>query len=46
MVALGYDWGGASISSILVFEWIRRKDPIFDKELRDFLITDTPITHG
>ena len=29
----------------MVLEWIRRRDPTFDKELRDFLFTDTPITH-
>jgi hypothetical protein len=29
-----------------VLEWIRRRDPTFDKELRDFLFTDKPIAHG
>jgi len=29
----------------MVLEWIRRKDPAFNKELKDFLFTDTPITH-
>ena len=29
----------------MVLEWIRRKDPTFDKELKDFLFTDKPITH-
>ena len=29
----------------MVLEWIRRKDPRFDHELRDFLFTDKPITH-
>jgi ferritin-like protein len=29
----------------MVLEWIRRKDPAFDKELRDFLFTDKPIAH-
>ncbi len=29
----------------MVLEWIRRKDPTFDKELRDFLFTDRPIAH-
>src|SRR6056300_1640944 len=28
----------------MVLEWIRRRDPSFDKELRDFLFTDKPIT--
>jgi ferritin-like protein len=30
----------------MVLEWIRRKDPTFDKELKDFLFTDKPIAHG
>lgn len=29
----------------MVLEWIRRRDPTLDKELRDFLFTDKPITH-
>lgn len=29
----------------MVLEWIRRKDPEFDKELREYLFTDTPIVH-
>jgi ferritin-like protein len=29
----------------MVLEWIRRRDPTFDKELRDPLFTDKPITH-
>jgi len=29
----------------MVLEWIRRQDPTFDKELRDFLFTDKSITH-
>lgn len=29
----------------MVLEWIRRKDPTFDKELRDFLFTEKPLTH-
>ena len=29
----------------MVLEWIRRKDPTFDKELKDFLYTDKPLTH-
>ncbi len=27
----------------MVLEWIRRKDPTFDKELKDYLFTDKPI---
>jgi len=33
----------------MVLEWIRRHDPRFDKELRDYLFTDKPIVdqeHG
>jgi ferritin-like protein len=29
----------------MVLEWIRRKDPTFEKELKDFLFTDKPIAH-
>ena len=28
-----------------VLEWIRRQDPSFDKELKDYLFTDTEIAH-
>ena len=29
----------------MVLEWIRRKDPAFDRELKDYLLTDKPIAH-
>jgi ferritin-like protein len=29
----------------MVLEWIRRKDPAFDHELRDFLFTEKQIAH-
>ncbi len=29
----------------MVIEWIRRQDPTFDSELRDYLFTDKPIAH-
>ena len=29
----------------MVLEWIRRQDPAFDHELKDFLFTDKPLTH-
>ncbi len=29
----------------MVLEWIRRKDPTFEKELKNFLFTDKPIAH-
>ena len=28
----------------MVMEWIRRKDPAFDKELKDYLFTEKPIS--
>ena len=31
----------------MVLEWIRRHDPAFDKELKDYLFSDRPIiAHG
>lgn len=29
----------------MVLEWIRRRDPVLDKELREALFTDKPIVH-
>ncbi|MBC9071135.1 ferritin [Thauera sp. CAU 1555] len=29
----------------MVLEWIRRRDPSFDKELRDWLFTDKSLDH-
>jgi len=29
----------------MVLEWIRRRDPTFDKELRDYLFTDKKLGH-
>ena len=29
----------------MVLEWIRRRDPTFSAELKDFLFTDKPLTH-
>ncbi len=29
----------------MVLEWIRRKDPAMDKELKDYLFTDKEIAH-
>jgi ferritin-like protein len=28
----------------MVLEWIRRKDPVFSHEMKDYLFTDKPIT--
>jgi len=28
----------------MTLEWIRRRDPVFDKYLKEFLFTDEPIT--
>jgi ferritin-like protein len=30
----------------MLLEWIRRKDPIFSMEMRDYLVTDKPIAHN
>lgn len=30
----------------MTLEWIRRRDPRMDKELKDYLFTDKPIAHG
>ena len=30
----------------MVLEWIRRKDPVMDKELKDYLFTDKEIAHA
>lgn len=29
----------------MVMEWIRRRDPMFDKQLRDYLFTDKKLGH-
>ena len=29
----------------MVLEWIRRNDPAFSRELKDYLFTDKPIAH-
>ena len=29
----------------MVLEWIRRKDPVLDKELKDYLFTEKSIAH-
>ena len=30
----------------MVLEWIRRRDPVMDQELKDYLFTDKPIAHS
>ena len=30
----------------MVLEWIRRRDPAFDKELKDYLFTEKEIAHS
>lgn len=30
----------------MVLEWIRRRDGVLSKELKEFLFSDKPITHG
>jgi hypothetical protein len=29
----------------MVLEWIRRRDPAFERELSDYMFTDEPIAH-
>ncbi len=29
----------------MILEWIRRQDPAFDHELKDYLFTEKPIAH-
>jgi ferritin-like protein len=29
----------------MVLEWIRRKDPVFSRQLKDYLFTEKPIAH-
>ena len=29
----------------MVLEWIRRKDPAFSKQMKDYLFTEKPIAH-
>ena len=29
----------------MILEWIRRKDPTFSKELKDYLFTEKPLAH-
>ena len=29
----------------MLLEWIRRQDPTFEKELKDYLFTEDPIAH-
>jgi len=30
----------------MILEWIRRNDPAFNKELKDYLFTEKPIAHN
>jgi ferritin-like protein len=29
----------------MVMEWIRRRDPVFSAEMKEYLFTDKPLTH-
>lgn len=42
---LGHNRDEEKEHAAMILEWIRRRDPAFDKELRDYLFTDKPITH-
>ncbi|MBU0620666.1 MAG: ferritin [Gammaproteobacteria bacterium] len=30
----------------MLLEWIRRRDPIISKEMKDYLFTDKPVAHN
>lgn len=30
----------------MLFEWIRRQDPVFEKEMKDWLFSSKPFRHG
>jgi ferritin-like protein len=30
----------------MLIEWLRRNDPAFEKELKDYLFTDKPLAHS
>lgn len=42
---LAYNRDEEKEHAAMTLEWIRRKDPAFDKELRDYLFTDKSIAH-
>lgn len=31
--------------AVMLLEWIRRRDPVFSKNFKDFLFTEKPIAH-
>jgi len=42
---LAHDRDEEKEHAAMVLEWIRRRDPRIDAELRDYLFTDKPLTH-
>lgn len=42
---LGHNRDEEKEHAAMVLEWIRRRDPVFDKYLKEFLFTDKPLTH-
>ncbi len=42
---LGHNRDEEKEHASMILEWIRRKDPKFDHELKDYLFTDKPIAH-
>lgn len=42
---LGHNRDEEKEHAAMVIEWIRRHDPRFDKELRDYLFTDKSLAH-
>ena len=45
MAALAHNRDEEKEHAAMVLEWIRRQDPTFDKELKDYLFTEKPIAH-
>lgn len=42
---LGHNRDEEKEHASMILEWIRRKDPKFDHQLKDYLFTDKPIAH-
>lgn len=42
---LGHNRDEEKEHAAMLLEWIRRKDPSFDKELKDYLFSDKPVAH-
>jgi hypothetical protein len=42
---LAHNRDGEKEHAAMLMEWIRRNDGTFEKEMRDYLFTDKPLTH-